>query len=561
MDICPMSTLLIGSADENVRAKILSNTDDVPVFAAALRAKVNDKRVHITTSNLKLVQKKVAPGEVSGDPRSGQTLESPQTSSGYEGQGMGDREMRFVPNTLYSVPFLHEDPSLVRSSIVSDSVHAFLRGTYIPTNIFSVPKITVSPVSLSLQQESKSGLVDVAVAARSRKSWVREMIGAVRWKVLLLRNKNFKFQSVSRRTNFKQCPKKLQVKSSPFFANFLQMPFTASSFFFFKISNLRNVVLSAIDTLRLSFLRRQESSSFLNNLATWIPYPSRHLIGDLSVRNDKKKRIHKKKTKIQFPTIQLPTLVFPHVRLLRLTLRLSSLARWHSLEFLPNTLGRKKLFHTPLWYVGQVMTIGAIVMLLMTVGPIIRLQGQEWWQDLRVQLTGNAQEPAIRENFVDVMRPPDSPPPEDKQFQILVPKLGINAKVIPNVDASDEKAYAQALKHGVAHAAGSNLPGETNTPNRTVYIFGHSTDGPWDITKYNALFYSLKDLAVGDKIIIWFWGKEYDYSVVKTVKIDPSDISYLQPQTQKDQLILQTCWPPGTVFKRLLVIADPVSST
>jgi LPXTG-site transpeptidase (sortase) family protein len=125
------------------------------------------------------------------------------------------------------------------------------------------------------------------------------------------------------------------------------------------------------------------------------------------------------------------------------------------------------------------------------------------------------------------------------------------------VDAGDEKSYTAALKEGVAHAAGSNLPGEKDTHNKTVYIFGHSTNGAWNITRYNALFYSLKDLTIGDSITLWFWGKQHDYKVTNMVKVDPSDVSYLQPQTDKDQLILQTCWPPGTTWKRLLVVAEP----
>lgn len=208
-------------------------------------------------------------------------------------------------------------------------------------------------------------------------------------------------------------------------------------------------------------------------------------------------------------------------------------------------------------FIGQGMTVFGIIIFLMTAGPIIRLQAGEWWRQSERALSGKAQEPVIRETLMDVARKPQEVPPAEKQFQILIPKIGINSRVVANVDASDEKAYQDALKLGVAHAQGSGLPGEENASNRTIYIFGHSTNGIWNIEKYNALFYSLKDLSLGDEIIVWFWGKEFRYLVTHIVKVDPSDLTYLQPQIMQDKLVLQTCWPPGTVWKRLLVVAVP----
>lgn len=208
-------------------------------------------------------------------------------------------------------------------------------------------------------------------------------------------------------------------------------------------------------------------------------------------------------------------------------------------------------------FAGQGLIITSIVVLLLTVGPILRLQGEDWWRQSRNAITGKAEEPAVKPTLTDTVRKPEEIPPEEKQFQLLIPKLGANMKVVANVDAGSEKAYSDALKKGVAHAAGSGLPGEENATNRTIYIFGHSTNGAWNIQRYNALFYSLKDAVIGDEIILWFWGKEYRYSVTEVIKTAPSDLSYFEPQILEDRLILQTCWPPGTTWKRLLVIAKP----
>ncbi len=145
--------------------------------------------------------------------------------------------------------------------------------------------------------------------------------------------------------------------------------------------------------------------------------------------------------------------------------------------------------------------------------------------------------------------------PKDTNFDVMIPKIGANAEVIPNVDPSSETEYLAALKKGVAHAKGSVFPGMQGT----TYLFAHSTDSFLDVSRYNAIFFLLKDLVPGDAVTVFFADKRYDYVVEKTVIIDPTDVSYLtNAQSTQEQLILQTCWPPGTTFKRLLVIAKPV---
>jgi LPXTG-site transpeptidase (sortase) family protein len=79
------------------------------------------------------------------------------------------------------------------------------------------------------------------------------------------------------------------------------------------------------------------------------------------------------------------------------------------------------------------------------------------------------------------------------------------------------------------------------------------------VGRYNALFYLLKDLTIGDKVIVYFQDVRYNYTVVDTKIVDPTDVSYLvDAQKSPDEtLIMQTCWPPGTTWKRLLVFAKP----
>src|SRR3989344_3785617 len=48
--------------------------------------------------------------------------------------------------------------------------------------------------------------------------------------------------------------------------------------------------------------------------------------------------------------------------------------------------------------------------------------------------------------------------PEDPSFSIVIPKIGANARVLSNIDASDEKMYLTALQNGVAHTLGTAFP-------------------------------------------------------------------------------------------------------
>lgn len=145
--------------------------------------------------------------------------------------------------------------------------------------------------------------------------------------------------------------------------------------------------------------------------------------------------------------------------------------------------------------------------------------------------------------------------PPDTKFSIVIPKLGATSRVIPNVDPTNEASFTNELTKGVAHARGTVFPGMEGN----VYLFAHSTDTFWNVGRYNAVFYLIKDLVPGDEIIIYFEGRRYTYVVERSEIKDAEDVEYLvQSQQLKGQnLILQTCWPPGTTWKRLYVIARP----
>lgn len=138
----------------------------------------------------------------------------------------------------------------------------------------------------------------------------------------------------------------------------------------------------------------------------------------------------------------------------------------------------------------------------------------------------------------------------DTTSSILIPKIQAYSPVIKNVDAFDEDEYDQALKHGVAMAKGSAPVGSDGL----TYVFAHSSGNPWELTRFNTVFLRLDELEAGDDIQFFSGGREYIYEVVDKKEVSPHEVSYLL-NNDFEGLILQTCSPIGTDFKRLLVFA------
>jgi len=141
--------------------------------------------------------------------------------------------------------------------------------------------------------------------------------------------------------------------------------------------------------------------------------------------------------------------------------------------------------------------------------------------------------------------------PPNKDFSIVIPKIGAVAPIIKNVDPLNKNIFLPALKKGVAHARGTSLPNE----NGNVYLFAHSTDAFYNVSSYNAVFYLIGKLEKDDEIKIYFNNIEYSYRVTDKMVVNADDSKYLTQTTIEKILTLQTCYPPGTTLKRLVVIA------
>jgi sortase A len=189
---------------------------------------------------------------------------------------------------------------------------------------------------------------------------------------------------------------------------------------------------------------------------------------------------------------------------------------------------------------GNILILISILGIYLTFRPVIN-------QEVRYQ--SNKITNILLNNKNDKYLKEITPPNLD--FSIVIPKINASAPVTANVNPYDESEFLGVLKKGVAHAKGTPYPGrEGNT-----YIFAHSTDAFFNVGRYNAVFYLIGKLEDGDEIDIYFQGEKYVYIVYDKKVVEPNEIEFLNNVVGEKRLTLQTCYPPGTTIKRLVVLA------
>ena len=210
-------------------------------------------------------------------------------------------------------------------------------------------------------------------------------------------------------------------------------------------------------------------------------------------------------------------------------------------------IGRKvailKRVGIALKWTGVMMVGYGFVVVIVVFGPLIKA-------NLKFEILNFKSNPNTTISKQNEFKPSWEVP--DRDYSIYIPKIGAVARVIPGVDAGDKKAYLVALKRGVAEARGLAHPGQKGT----TFLFAHSA-APVDFARYNAVFYLLDKLGEGDRVEIVYKNKLFKYKVMTREILEAKNTKYLV-NSGKEVLVLQTCWPPGTTWKRLVLTAKPV---
>lgn len=146
----------------------------------------------------------------------------------------------------------------------------------------------------------------------------------------------------------------------------------------------------------------------------------------------------------------------------------------------------------------------------------------------------------------------DDVTPVDPNYSLVIPKIGVNSRIIDNVDPLVVSSYMPALNKGVARSVTSVEPDAGGN----TFLFAHSAKDAAEAKRYGSIFWQLAALAIGDKIYVFYQGHEYVY-VVSDVNIVPQTATdILNYQAGRPMVTLMTCWPPGVDYMRQLVFGD-----
>ena len=207
----------------------------------------------------------------------------------------------------------------------------------------------------------------------------------------------------------------------------------------------------------------------------------------------------------------------------------------------------------------------AIIFFMFTYAPLVQQELSYTLGQKQLEVSDNLVERAKAETTAEVQEEAESYG-VGSYFSIVIPKIGAAENVVANVDAGNPTEYLKALETGVAHARGTYFPGQ----GERIYMFSHSTDSPLNFARYNAVFYLLGKLESGDTIIVFFADKKYVYEVSEKLTTTAGDTSWLSSDSASgpeglrpggEELVLQTCDPPGTTWRRLIIVAKPVGGS
>lgn len=152
-----------------------------------------------------------------------------------------------------------------------------------------------------------------------------------------------------------------------------------------------------------------------------------------------------------------------------------------------------------------------------------------WWSGHHV--------PVIKRNYSVVVPVKGQPIPKDNE--LIIPRLGLK-------DPINEGAYITELRYGLWRIPTSSTPEEGSNTVIVGHRFTYSGEG---------VFYNLDKIQVGDKLIIFWSGKEYDYSVSSTFVVPETDLSIENPSASS-MLTLYTCTPFWSFNQRLVIKAN-----
>lgn len=171
---------------------------------------------------------------------------------------------------------------------------------------------------------------------------------------------------------------------------------------------------------------------------------------------------------------------------------------------------------------------------------------------LNPPVKGNPSPFPLAENLLDTPLP--------NQATLVIDNIRARAPIIFNTSTTSvgNKDIYKQLENGVVHYSTTPKPGERGT----AVILGHSSAYPWYRGDYGSVFALLSKLAPGERFQVNYSdGRIFTFEVKQSLVFNPlEDDSRLtaMEQSSRPSIILVSCWPVGTDYRRLAVRAELV---
>lgn len=137
---------------------------------------------------------------------------------------------------------------------------------------------------------------------------------------------------------------------------------------------------------------------------------------------------------------------------------------------------------------------------------------------------------------------------EGNENQLQIQSVGIKTKIL---EGGEEQ-----LENGAWH----RFPQRGNPEIGGNFILsGHSfvwAYTPWQVSQ-KSYFYNLKDVKVGDEVVVRWNSKDFIYKVEKVFSINPSQTS-IEDRSDTPIMTIYTCTEGGSADGRVVVIARPL---
>jgi sortase A len=156
-----------------------------------------------------------------------------------------------------------------------------------------------------------------------------------------------------------------------------------------------------------------------------------------------------------------------------------------------------------------------------------------WWQHNHTD----------RQHSLSIQLHTSKPTNTNQPNHIVAPDMLLDTPVLE----TSASAIQDTLNQGVVHVPASSTPDKDSN----TVIIGHR----FSYTAPKGIFYYLDKLHPGSEIGLFWSNKRYNYKVVSTREVPPTEVSVEAP-TKDARLTLYTCTPLWNPRDRLVVVAE-----